>query len=68
MIRLKMQYDIKREASKLLTLSTGKLAKYEHLTDDEILPLLQSRMIKQTKFTYFPSRKAFEKQVKAIED
>ena len=51
MIRLKMQYDIKREASKLLTLSTGKLQKYEHLTDEEILPLLQSRMIKQTKFT-----------------
>ena len=32
------------------------------------MPSDQSRMIKQTKFTYSPLAKAFEKQIKTIKD
>ena len=34
----KLQYDIKREASKMSGLSSGKIDKYEYLTGQEILP------------------------------
>ena len=34
----------------------------------EILSLDQSRLIEQAKFTYSPLGKAFEKQIKTIED
>ena len=35
---------------------------------NKILPLDQRRLIEQAKFTYSPSGKAFEKQIKTIED
>ena len=57
----KLQYDINREATKLLALSSGKTDKYEYLTDEEILPSDQSRIIEQAKFTHSLLRKAFEK-------
>ena len=47
-------------------LSSGKLHKYEYLTGD-ILPSNQQQIIEQTKFFYFPLRKAFNKQIKTIE-
>ena len=34
----------------------------------KILPSNQQQIIEQAKFTYFPLGKAFEKQVKTIED
>ena len=34
----KLQYDINREAAKISALSSGKIAKYEYLTGEEILP------------------------------
>ena len=34
----------------------------------KILPSNQQQVIEQTKFTYFPLGKAFEKQIKTIED
>ena len=34
----KLQYDINREAAKISALSSGKIYKYEYLTDEEILP------------------------------
>ena len=34
----KPQYDINREASKLSSLSSGKIYIYEYLTGEEILP------------------------------
>ena len=34
----KQQYDIHREATKISTLSSGKINKYEYLTGEEILP------------------------------
>ena len=32
----KLQYDINREAAKILALSSGKINKYEYLTSEEI--------------------------------
>ena len=68
-IKLKMKnYDINREAAKISALSSGKIDKYEYLTGKEILPSNQQQIIQQTKFTYSPLGKAFEKQIKTIED
>ena len=64
----KLQYDINREAAKISALSSDKLDKYEYLTGEEILPSNQQQIIEQTKFTYSPLGKAFEKQTKSIED
>ena len=64
----KLQYDINREAAKISALSSGKIHKYEYLTGEDILPSNQQQMIEQGKFTYFPLGKAFEKQIKTIED
>ena len=49
-------------------MSSGKIDKFEYLTDEEILPYDQSRTTEQAKFTYSPLGKAFEKQMKTIED
>ena len=71
MIRLKMKkilYDINRDSAKISALSSGKIHKYEYLTGEDILPSNQQQIIEQTKFTYSPFRKAFEKQIKTIED
>ena len=38
------------------------------LTDEEILPSDQTRIIKQANFTYFYLSKSFEKAIKTIED
>ena len=50
----------------------NKKDEYECLTGKEILPFDQRQIIEQayifTKFTYPPLGKAFEKQIKAIED
>ena len=64
----KLQYDIDREAAKISTSSSGKNDKYEYLTGEEILPSNQQQIIEQAKFNYFPLGKAFEKQIKTIED
>ena len=64
----KLQYDINREAAKISALSSGKIDKYEYLTGEEILPSNQQQIIQQAKFTYSPLGKAFEKQIKTIED
>ena len=64
----KLQYDFNREAAKISALSLGKINKYEYLTGEGILPYDKSRIIEQAKFTYSPLGKAFEKQVKTIED
>ena len=64
----KLQYDIDREAAKILALSSGKIDKYEYLTGEEILPSNQQQLIEQAKFTYSSLGKAFEKQIKTIEN
>ena len=58
----KQQYDINKGDV------TGKIDKYEYLTGEEILPSNQQQIIEQAKFTYSPLGKAFEKQIKTIED
>ena len=64
----KLQYNINREAAKISALSSGKLHKYEYLTCEDILPSTQQQIIEQTKFTHSPLGKAFDKQIKTIED
>ena len=64
----KLQYNINREAAKTSALSTDKIHKYEYLTGEDILPSNQQQIIEQAKFTYSPLGKAFEKQIKTIED
>ena len=64
----KLQYDINKESAKISALSSGKIDKYEYLTGEEILPSNQRQIIEQAKFTYSPLGKAFEKQIKTIED
>ena len=63
----KLQYDINRETAKMSALSSGKLGKYEYLNGEEILPSNQQQIIEQTKFTYSPLGKVFEKQTKTVE-
>ena len=46
----------------------GKLHKCDYLTGEDILPSTQQRIKEQTKFTYSPLEKAFDKQIKTIED
>ena len=64
----KLQYNVNREASKISALSSGGFNKYEYVTGEEILPSNKQQIIEQAKFEYSPLVKAFEKQVKTIED
>ena len=64
----KLQYDINREAAKILALSSGKIHKYEYLTSEDILPSYQQQIIEQARFTYSLLGKDFEKETKIIED
>ena len=64
----KLQYDINREAAKISALSSRKIHKYEYLTGELILPSNQQQIIEQAKLTCYPLGKAFEKQIKRIED
>ena len=64
----KLLYNINREAAKISALSSGKIHKYEYLTGEDILPSNQQQIAEQAKFTYSPLGKAFEKQIKTIED
>ena len=60
----KLQYDFNREVA----LSSGKIHKYEYLTDEDILPSNHQQILEQAKFTYSSLEKTFEKQIKTIED
>ena len=64
----KLEYDIDREATKMLAISPCKIDKYEYLTGKEILLSSQRQILEQYKFIYSPLGKAFEKQIKTIED
>ena len=64
----KLRFDINREAAKISALSSGKIHKYEYLTDEDILLSNQQQKIEQAIFTYSPLEKAFGKQIKTIED
>ena len=64
----KLHYDISREAAKISSLSSRKIDKYEFLIGEEIVPPDKRIVIKQAKFIYCPSGKAFEKQTKTTEE
>ena len=64
----KLHYDINWVAAKASVLSSGKIDKYEYPTVEDKLRSDQSRIIEQAKFTYSPFDKAFEIQIKIIED
>ena len=64
----KFQYDINRKAAEVSALSSGKIGKHEYLIGNEILPSNQQQTTEQAKPTYSPLEKAFEKQIKTIED
>ena len=64
----KLQYNINREAAKISALSSAKIYKHEYLTGEDILPSNKQQIIGQAKFNYSPLGKAFEKQIKTIED
>ena len=64
----KLQFDINREVAKISALSSGEIRKYEYLTGEDILTSNQQQIIEQAKFTYSHLGKAFEKQIKTIED
>ena len=49
-------------------MSSKKFNKYEYLTGEDILASNQKQMIQQAKFTYCLLGKAFEKEMKTIED
>ena len=49
-------------------MSSGKIIRYEYLTGEGILPSNQKQIIEQAKFTYSSLGKAFEKQIKTVED
>ena len=64
----KLKYDIIKEAAKISVLSSHKIDKYEYLSGEEILPSNQQQINEQVRCTYSPLGKAFEKQIKTIED
>ena len=43
----KLQYDVDREVVKILALSSGKIDKYENLTDEEILLLIKAKLYRK---------------------
>ena len=62
----KPQYDINREAAKIVVLSSGKIDKHEYHASEKILSSDQSRIIEQANITYSTVGKAFEKQIETI--
>ena len=64
----KLQYDINREAAKISALLSNKIHKGEYLTGEDTLPSSNQQITEQARFTYSPLRKAFDKQIKTIDD
>ena len=58
----KLQHDINREVAEIFAISSGKIDKHKYLTDKDLLPSDQIRIIEQAKFTYCPLGKFFEKR------
>ena len=64
----KLEYDSKREGAKISALSSVKIDHFGYLTGEKILPPDPKKVIDPAKFTYSLLLKAFEKQIKSIED
>ena len=65
---VKVKYDINREVAKISALYSGQINKHELLTCEEILPIDQTRIIEQAKFSYSSLGQAFGKQTKTIKE
>ena len=50
----KLQHDTNRDAANVSALSSGKIAKYEYLRGEELIPPYQKRVIEQATFRYSP--------------
>ena len=62
-IRLEMKnYNMILKAAKISALSSGKIDKYEYLTDEEILPSDQRQIMEQAKLAYSFLEKTLKKQ------
>ena len=59
----KLQNNINRKAAKISALSSAKF-----INMNVLLVKIYYHLIEQAKFTYAPLGKAFEKQIKTIED
>ena len=59
----KLQDNIKREAAKISTSTSGKIDECEYLTEEKILPSGTGRIMEQVKLTYSPLRKVFKLKV-----
>ena len=49
-----LQCNSDRGVAKISAFLSGKIDKYEYLTDEEILPSNRDEIIEQAKFTYSP--------------
>ena len=58
----KLQYDINREAAKIIAYLSGKIDKYEYLTGKKKKSPNQGSVTQQDKFTDSSLGKTFEKQ------
>ena len=65
---VKLKYDINREVAKISALYSGQINKHELLTCEEILPIHQTRILEQGKFSYSSLGQAFGKQTKTIKE
>ena len=71
MIRLEMKICnaiLKEKQQKYQHYHSGKIDKYEYFTGKEILLFNQRKIIEQANFAFSPLGKAFENQIKTIED
>ena len=70
MIRLEMQNYNKILIGKQLKYQLNHQVNFINMnrTGEDILPSNQQQIIEQARFTYSPLGKAFEKQIKTIED
>ena len=64
----KLKHEIGELAAKISALKTGDIDKYELLTDQELIPRGADASLASKRFEYSPLGKAFEKQIKAIEE
>ena len=60
-----MRYDSNKSIT-ISALSSGKIDKYEYLTDEEILSSNQRQIIEQTKFAHSPLQKALKNKQKPL--
>ena len=63
-----VEKDLRQTAAKISALKSGNIDKYEFLTDTDIVPRGADSSLADVQFEYSPLGKAFDKQVKAIQE